>query len=199
MTGDPPVREPRRSRWLPAVVFSLFALVVIADAVVIILYGNYRNLIEEQGVEMVFVPADLSTEIISGEAVEVTDGCRIVAEDGTVLVKTSDNRIEVLVPGHLVLRTRAHNAGSFVEFGYRFGKRRSPARCDLTVARVASRYGVDYLCRESLVARKKPKGVFRHYLADHAGWVELSLEVDPEAAAIGFEVTIPEITRDETR
>ena len=190
---------PRRTRWLPATVFSLFALVVLAEAVVIVLYGNYRNLIEESGVEMVFTPADASAVVVPGEAVEVLDGSRIVAEDGTVLVEVSDDRIEVQVPGNLVFRTRAHNAGSSVEFSYRFGKRRSAARCDLIVARVASRYGVDYMCRRSLVARKKPKGVFRYYLADHAGWVELSLEVNAEAADVGFEVTKPEIVHDETR
>ena len=196
MTGDVPEGGPRRTRWLPVTVFSLFALVVLADAVVIVLYGNYRNVIEETGVEMVFTPADPSTEVVSAGSVGVVEGARIVSGDGTVLVRASDDRVEVLVPGSLVFRTRAHNAGSFVEFGYRFGKRRSPARCDLTVARVASRYGVDRMCRRSLVARKKPKGVFRHYLADHAGWIELSLDVNAEAAEVGFELTKPEIVRE---
>ena len=196
MTGDVPEGGPRRTRWLPVTVFSLFALVVLADAVVIVLYGNYRNVIEETGVEMVFTPADPSTEVVSAGSVGVVEGARIVSGDGTVLVRASDDRVEVLVPGSLVFRTRAHNAGSFVEFGYRFGKRRSPARCDLTVARVASRHGVDRMCRRSLVARKKPKGVFRHYLADHAGWIELSLDVNAEAAEVGFELTKPEIVRE---
>ena len=35
MTGDGPEGGPRRTRWLPAAVFSLFALVALADAVVI--------------------------------------------------------------------------------------------------------------------------------------------------------------------
>ena len=51
-------------------------------------------------------------------------------------------------------------------------------------------------CRESLVARKKAKGVFRQYLADHAGWFELTLEVNDAAAATGFEITKPEVVRD---
>ena len=158
MSGEANAIEPRRTRWLPAAVFSLFALVVLADAVVIVLYGNYRNLIEEEGVEMVFTPVDPSIAVVPDGAVEVVDGCRIVADDQTVLVEVVDGRIRVLAPGALVLRFRAHNAGSFMEFDYRFRKRRSPARCNLTVARIASRYGVDYMCRESLVARKKGKG-----------------------------------------
>ncbi len=187
--------EPRRTRWLPAAVFSIFALVVLADAVVIILYGNYRNLIEEEGVEMAFTPADPAIASIPDGAVEVVDGCRIVADDQAVLVEVVDGRVRVLAPGVLVLRFRAHNAGSFMEFDYRFGKRRSPARVNLTVARIASRYGVDYMCRESLVARNKAKGVFRKYLADHAGWFELTLEVNEAAGAGGFEITRPEVVR----
>jgi len=193
MRGESNEMEPRRTKWLPAVVFSLFALVVLADAVVIVLYGNYRNLIEEDGVEMVFTPTDPSIEVVPDGLVEVVDGRGIVADDQTVLVDVADGRIGVRVPGTLVLRFRAHNAGSFVEFDYRFKKRRGPARCNLTVARIASRYGVDYMCRKSLVARKKAKGLFRQYLADHAGWVELSLEVNEAAAANGFEITKPEV------
>jgi len=174
-------------------VFSLFALVVLADAVVIVLYGNYRNLIEEEGVEMVFTPVDPSIAVVPDGLVEVVDGCRIVTEDQTALVEVAGGRIRILAPGTLVLRFRAHNAGSFMEFDYRFKKRKSPARCNVTVARIASRYGVDYMSRKSLVARKKAKGVFRRYLADHAGWIELSLEVNGAAAAKGFEITKPEI------
>ena len=196
MSGESNAIEPRRTRWLPAVVFSLFALVALADAVVIVLYGNYRNLIEEEGVEMVFTPADPSIAVVPDGAVEVIDGCRIVADDQRVLVEVADGRIGVLAPGTLVLRFRAHNAGSFLEFGYRFKKRQSPARCNLTVARIASRYGVDYMCRKSLVARRKAKGIFRQYLADHAGWFELTLEVNEAAAAKGFEITEPEVVRD---
>jgi hypothetical protein len=196
MSGETNTVEPRRTRWLPAAVFSIFALVALADAVVIVLYGNYRNLIEEDGVEMAFTPADPSIAVARDEAVEVVDGCRIVTDDQTALVEVVEGRIRVLAPGALVLRFRAHDAGSFMEFDYRFRKRRSAARCNLTVARVASRYGVDYMCRESLVARKKAKGVFRQYLADHAGWFELTLEVNEAAAATGFEITKPEVVRD---
>ena len=196
MSGEPNAIEPRRTRWLPTVVFSLFALVVLADAVVIILYGNYRNLIEDDGVEMAFTPADSLIAVAPDGPVEVIDGCRILTDDQTALVDVADGRISVLAPGTLVLRFRAHNAGSFVKFGYQFKKRRGPARCNLTVARVASRYGVDFICRKSLAARKKAKGVFRQYLADHTGWVELSLEVNKAAAAVGFEITKPEVLLD---
>jgi len=196
MSGETSAIEPRRTRWLPAAVFSIFALVALADAVVIILYGNYRNLIEEEGVEMVFTPADPSIAVVPDGSVEVADGCRIVTDDQTALVDVVDGRIRVLAPGALVLRFRAPNAGSFMEFGYRFKKRQSPARCNLTVARIASRYGVDLMCRKSLVARKKAKGVFRQYLADHAGWFELTLEVNEAAAARGFEISKPEVVSD---
>lgn len=196
MSSESNAREPRRTRWLPAVVFSLFALVALADAVVIVLYGNYRNLIEVSGVEMVFTPQDPSMAPVPGGTVEAVDGCRIIAGDESALVVVSGNRISVRSPGVLVLRFRAHDAGSSVEFDYRFGERRAPARCRLTVARVASRYGVDYMRRKLLVARKKPEGTFRQYLADHAGWFEVSLEVNEAAAADGFEITRPEIVRD---
>ena len=196
MSGELKASEPRRTRWLPAFVFSHFALVALADAVVVVLYGNYRNLIEEKGVEMVFTPSDPSFASVAETTVEVADGCNIVAGDGTVLVEVIGDRIRVLAPGNLVLRFRAHNAGSFVKFGYRFGADRRHARCNLTVARVASRYGLDYMCRKSLVARKKARGVFRQYLADHAGWFEISLEINQAAGAGGFEIAKPEIVRD---
>ena len=193
MVGEPVGAEVRRSRWLPAVVFSLLALVFLADAVVIALYGNYRNLIEEQGVEAVFTPADLAGDVAGPETVEVPDGSRAVAADGRVLVEASGGTFEVLAPGTLTIRFRAPDAGSYVELGYRFSEARSDARSELSLARVASRHGVDYMCRRSLTAKKKTEGMFRHYLADHAGWFELSLQVDPSAVAVGFEVDKPEI------
>lgn len=193
MTGATPRPEPRRSRWLPAAVFSLFALMILADAVVIVLYGNYRNLIEEDGVEVVFTPAAGTGREILEVTVGVSEGFRTVAPDGAVLVEFVDGRFHVRVPGTLVIRFRAPDAGAYVRLDYRFGKRRSDARCDLALARVASRHGVDYMARRTLIAKKKAKGKFRHYLADHAGWFELELQVDPVAAKFGFEVTAPEI------
>lgn len=192
MVAEPSYAEPRRSRWLPAVVFSLFALIFLADAVVIALYGNYRNLIEEQGVEAMFSPAGPGrdgTEM--GEPVDVAEGARAVAADGRVLVEASGGAYEVLVPGTLTIRFRAPDAGAFVELDYRFAERRTGSAIGLSLARVASRYGVDYMCRRTLRAKKKPTGTFRHYLADHAGWFELSLEVNQ--AAVGFSVSKPEV------
>ena len=43
---------------------------------------------------------------------------------------------------------------------------------------------------------KKLEGTYRHYLADHAVWFELSLEVNAEAAAVGFVVAKPQIVWD---
>ncbi len=195
MVGEPSHAEPRRSRWLPAVVFSLFALVFLADAVVIALYGNYRNLIEEQGVDAVFVPAGPDRDgAEAGEPIDVLEGARAVVADGKVLVEASGGAYEVLVPGTLTIRFRAPNAGAFVRLDYRFPEGRSGATTGLSLARVASRHGVDYMCRRSLRAKKKPTGTFRHYLADHAGWFELSLDVSQ--AAVGFSVSKPEIIWD---
>jgi len=196
MTGEHPRPEPRRSRWLPAAVFSLFAVMVLADAVVIVLYGNYRNLIEENGLEVVFTPAHAAGVEARGVAVDVSEGSRVVAPDGTLLVEVAGGRFHVLAPGNLSVRFRAPDAGSWVKLEYRFGKRRTGATCDLVLARVASRYGVDYMCRRTLDAKKKRKGRFRHYLADHAGWFELSLDVSPRAAEVGLEITEPEIVWD---
>lgn len=196
MTSETRRPAPRRSRWLPAAVFSAFAVMLLADAVVIVLYGNYRNLIEEDGLEVVFMPANAAGQELQRVAVSVTDGSRAVAPDGTVLVEVADGRFEVRVPGNLAIRFRAPDAGSWVKLEYRFGKRRAGARCDLVLARVASRHGVDYMCRKTLDAEKKTKGRFRHFLADHAGWFELSFDVNPDAAKVGFEVTAPEIVWD---
>lgn len=195
MTGADARPEPRRSRWLPAVVFSLFAAVLLVDAVVVVLYGNYRNLVEENGLEVVFTPASDTGEDVRGTAVDVADGSRAVADDGAVLVEVAGGRFHVLAPGKLAVRFRAPDAGSWVKLDYRFGKRRSEARCELVLARVASRYGVDRVSRKTLIAKRKAKGRFRHYLADHAGWFELSFEVDPAAAKVGFDVSFPEIFR----
>jgi len=195
MTGLGPTSEPRRSRWLPALVVALFAVVVLADAMVILLFGNYRNLIEEDGFEAVFTPAGVTGREVRGVEVKVAEGSRAVAGDGAVLVEVSGGRFHVLAPGNLVIRFRAPDAGSWVRLDYRFGKRRSDARCEMVLARVASRYGVDYMSRRTLIAKKKARGKFKQFLADHAGWFELSFQVDPAAAMIGFDVSFPEIYR----
>lgn len=193
MTESASVREPRSSRWLPAVVFSLFALLVLIEVVVIVCYGNYRNLIEADGIEVSFTPAILADGETTGRTMEVVSGSRTLAVDGAVLVDTSDKGFEISAPGTLTIRFRAPDAGSTVELDYRFGRREAPARCEVALARIASRHGVDYMCRRSLVAKKKPQGKFRYYLADHAGWCELTLEVNAAAAEAGFQVGVPEL------
>lgn len=193
MTENAPVCGPPRSRWLPAVVFSLFALLVLIEVVVIVRYGNYRNLIEEDGIEVSFTPEAQADVEAAGHAVEVVSDSRTVASDGAVLVEASEEGFEISAPGTLTIRFRAPDAGATVEFDYRFGRRESRARCEVALARVASRHGVDYMCRRSLVAKKRSRGKFRHYLADHAGWCELTLEVNATAAEVGFQVGVPEL------
>jgi hypothetical protein len=180
------------------VVISLFSLVLLADVVVIILYGNYRNLFEETDVEVRFVPGDAVVgEGFSGEAAhEVRQGESVTSTDGTVLVQRGADRMLVLGPGELRMRFRAPNAGSFVELDYAFRKPGPEARCEVVVARVASRYGIDVVRQTELVSKKKPKATFRHNVADHAGWFELCLRVNPAAARGGFEVGLPEIVND---
>jgi hypothetical protein len=196
VTAERSVDEARRSRWLPATVFSLFALVLLADVVVVVLYGNYRNLFEEGGLEIVFVPRTADAETAVAHVVETSPGARTSDPRGAVLVETVDDGLRVHAPGELKIRFRSTDAGAYVVLHYRFGERARRARVRLTLARVASRYGVDFVCRRSLVAAKRRQGSFRHYLADHAGWFELGFAVNPAAARAGFEITLPEIVWD---
>lgn len=196
MTAHRPGDDERRSRWLPTAVFSVFALLLLVEVIVIVRYGNYRNLIEDSGVEVSFRPATGEPgSVISGPE-EWTSDSAIVADGGEVMVEGTDGGLRVRAPGELILRFRAPDAGSFLEIDYRFGKKTKRARCDLTLARVASRYGVDYMCRRSLVGSRQAKGTFRHNLADHAGWFELSLDVNAAAAGVGFETTLPKLVWD---
>jgi hypothetical protein len=188
--------EDRRSRWLPAAVITVFALVLAAEVVVIALYGNYRNLIEESGVEVTFRPVSDASESAVAGPVEWAPGLVIDGVDGSHSVVEVDGRLRVQSPGELILRFRAADAGSFLEIDYRFGRRAKGARCRVTLARVASRYGVDYMHRRTLSGSKKIRGTFRHNLADHAGWFELSIDVNAAAAAVGFEIGPLDLVRD---
>jgi hypothetical protein len=188
--------DERRSRWLPIAVSSVFALVLVVEIVVIALYGNYRNLIEEPGLEVTFRPATSSGEVSVLASEGWTTATEIVGDGGSVLVEGTEDGLVVKVPGELVLRFRAPNAGSFLEVDYRFGKKKKKARCDLTLARVASRYGVDYMCRRALKGSRKTGGTFRHPLADHAGWFELSIDVNRAAARVGFQLSLPRLVQD---
>ncbi len=185
--------ETRTSRWLPATVFSIFALLLVVDAVVLVFYGNYRNLVEDDGVEVVFIPTVSAVEETRETIVDVDAGSPVLSADGSVAVEVSESGLTARTPGELIIRFRAPDAGSNLLMNYRFGRRRAGARCELTLARMASRYGVDTVWRKSLNGTKRRKGKIRHYLADHAGWFELRIEVNRAAAAVGFEITLPEI------
>ena len=198
MIDSAPNDTPRGSRWLPAAVVSLFALVFFADLVVVALYGNYRNLVEENGVEIGFLPASVAAESSNDEDAErrLAEGDVITASDGRVAVERSGDRIVVRAPGTLTMRFRAPDAGLFLELGYRFLRPDQRAQCEVSVARVASSYGVDVVRRKKLVASKRSQGRFRHNLADHAGWFELRLRVNQPASQGGFEVGLPQLVDD---
>jgi len=185
--------ETRTSRWLPATVFSIFALMLVVDAVVLVFYGNYRNLVEDDDIEVVFAPTVSAAEEIRESIVDVDLGSPVLSADGKVAVEVSAGGLMVRTPGELIIRFRAPDAGSNLLMDYRFGRRRAGARCEVTLARMASRYGVDTVWRKRLNGAKRRKGKIRHYLADHAGWFELRIEVNRAAADVGFEITLPEI------
>jgi hypothetical protein len=196
MTSHRPGDDDRRSRWLPTAVFSVFALVLVVEFVVIVFFGNYRNLIEDSGVEVGFQPASAADEEARPELVKWTSDSTITSDRGVVMVEGLDGGLAVREPGELILRFRAPDAGSYLEMDYRFGRRQRGAECRLILARVASRYGVDYISRRTLKGRRKTEGTFRHNLADHAGWFELSVDVNPPAAEVGFEMTLPRLVWD---
>jgi len=188
--------EKRTSRWLPATVFSVFALVFIVDAVVLVFFGSYRSLLEEDSVEVAFVPAVTGLEEAREVIVDLESDTPVLSPDGAIAVEFSDGGLVVRDAGELIIRFRAHDAGSKLLLKYRFGRRRSGVRCDVTLARMASRWGVDTVWRRSLDGSKRRKGKVRHYLADHAGWFELRMNVSRAAAEVGFETTLPEIYRE---
>jgi hypothetical protein len=195
----------RTSRVIPAVVVSLFTLVAVADLVVIVLYGNYRNVIEKNGVEVVFVPDphpssdadDPGGPAESGQAEIVLSGNgHQAAADGALIVERTDDTVVMRAPGVLTMSFRAPDAGHFVEMTYEFLDPGRQARCEVKVARVASRYGVDVVRRRTLKGFRRPRGTFRHNLADHAGWFELSVRVNPAAAEGGVAIGLPTIVED---
>jgi hypothetical protein len=191
MTFASPVSEPRASRWLPATVISLFALVLVADVAVALLFGGYRNLVEGDRVAVTFAAAAADAAIPL--PVDPVPGGRLVGADGEVLVESRGDRLVVRAPGELVIRFRSPDAGAGVELDYRFSERRMGAGCEIALGRVASRYGVDTINRRRLDGARRPSGRYHHDLADHAGWFELRVTVNREAAAAGFEVTLPEV------
>lgn len=196
MTEGSGGNEARTSRWLPVTVFSIFALLFVANAVLLVFFGNYRNLLEDDSVEVVFIPTVTATEETREFTIDLESGSPVLSDDGGVAVEVSESGLKVRAPGELIIRFRASDAGSSLLMKYHFGRRRSGARCELALARMASRWGVDTVWRKSLDGNKRRKGKIRHYLADHAGWFELRIEANRAAAAVGFEITLPEIYRD---
>lgn len=193
MTDGSGGEEARRSRWLPATVFSIFALVLVVDAAIVVFYGNYRNLVEDDGIEVIFTPASAPGSEVRATVVDMDAGAPVLSAEGSIEVEVTSDALLVRTPGELIIRFRAPDAGSNLLMTYRFGRRLSGARCALTLARMASRYGVDTVWRASLDGGTRRKGKIRHYLADHAGWFELRIEVNRAAAGVGFEITPPEI------
>ena len=186
---------PRSSRILPAVVIAFFVMVAAADLVVVIVYGNYRNLVEQSGVGVSFAADDPARPVdVPLSPVAAADEGGVVV-DGRVLVDRDGDRLTVRAPGLLILRFRAPDAGATVELDYAFLDPATRGRCRVVVARVASRYGVDIVRRARIAAGRRARGTFRHYLADHAGWFELQIRVDPAAARGGFRLTLPRIVR----
>jgi hypothetical protein len=112
------------------------------------------------------------------------------------VVEATTDGFTVYQPGELTLRFRSYNAGGHVVLRYDFGSRDPKARCRASLARVPSEYGVDTINRRVLKPRPGPRGRYRQYLADHAGWFELSLTLNREATQTGFWIGRPEIVFD---
>jgi hypothetical protein len=185
--------EPRTSRWLPATVCSIFALLLVVDAVVLLFFSNRGDLLENDGLEVAFIPTASATEEVRESVIDVDSTSSMLSPDGGVAVEVSDIDLTVWATGELVIRFQAPDAGSNLLLKYRFGGRRSGARCELTLARMASRWGVDTVWHRSLDGSKRSKGRIHHHLADHVGWFELRIRVNRDAAAVGFGITLPEI------
>jgi len=189
--------EPGGTRWLPVTVVSLFALLLVVEIVIIVLYGNYRNIIEKDGIEVVFVPAHPEKSRSDVEESTVTPGVPVQTADGRVAAELGDEGLVVRAPGEVVIRFRAPDAGSTMVMRYDFGRRQRGARFDLALARIASRHGVDTVWRRSIKGGRRSGGTIRHYLADHAGWFQLIVTVNRVAAENGFRISLPETSWEE--
>lgn len=195
MTAVRAVGEERRSRWLPATVIALFALVLLSDIAVIAFYGSYHNLIEDEGLDVVFIPDAVAAGSNRDGGITVAPGTPAVSPDGRILAQATNDGFAVLAPGELKIRFRSPNAGADVSMTYDFGGGDRGACCELALARVPSRYGVDVISRQTLRSRKRRRGEYHHYLADHVGWFELSLRPDRAAIERGFRVGRPVVVQ----
>jgi len=187
--------EPRRSRWLPVTVLSVFALVLVVDLVAVVLYRANLLPREEDVLELSFLPEGSSRGGQGGETIAVDPAASTAAPDGTVVTVGSDRGLVVRAPGELLVRFRVADAGSTLLMDYLFGRREKGVGCTLELARVASKWGTDTVWRRALDGGKQRKGRIRHYLADHVGWFELRIGVNGPTADVGFELTLPEISR----
>lgn len=187
--------EPRRSRWLPATVLTFFALVVVVDLVAVVL--SCSNLLprKEDALELSFLPEGSPRSPEAGEMIVVDPAASTTGPDGAVVAVGSDRGLVVRAPGELLVRFRVADAGSTLVMDYLFGRREKGAGCTLELARIASDWGTDTVWRRALDGGKQRKGRIRHFLADHVGWFELRIGVNGPAADVGFELTLPEISR----
>ena len=184
MTGESP-GAAKTSRWLPATVFSIFALALIVDVAAVLLHDNDAGPNTAKRMEIVFARSE------TAEVIEVADQGPTRAADGTVLVRRTAEGLVVRAPGELRIRFLAPDAGSTLAADYRFGRRRPGSHCSVSLARVASRHGVDTVWRRELDGGRQARGKIRYYLADHAGWFALAFDVNPIAAETGFRITVP--------
>ncbi len=193
MTTGPSASSDRRSRWLPTTIAAAFALVLLVD-VTLVVVGAGRPVMETS-VEVVFTPAAGSAGGPSLGGDSVAPGSPALAADEPALAEASGSGFVVSEPGELTFRFRSPHAGSDVVLDYDFGRRRPGARCEVTLARVPSRHGIDVISRRTLSGSAPIRGAYRHSLADHVGWFELSLRLNRDAVEGGFRVGRPRIER----
>jgi len=187
--------EARRSRWLPATVAGAFGLILVVDLLAIVAYRYDLLPRRDDPMQLSFV-SEGAVGQGPEEAVPVDPTATTTALDGTVVTGKSAHGLVVWAPGELVIRFRPADAGSTLAVDYRFGRRVPGAVATVNLARVASRWGVDHVWRRTLDGGKQKRGKIRHDLADHVGWFELRIAVNGPAADAGFELTLPEISRD---
>jgi hypothetical protein len=189
--------EHRASRVLPAVVIALFVLVGLPDVIMVAVSAGRPGHGGIDAVEVSFSPGMEEPEPwVDGRiGSPVADGAELRSAAGELMVERAGPRVTVRQAGLLVLRFRVPDAGSTLELGFRFIEPANRGRCEITVGRVASRYGVDVVRRLRLAAVKRPAGTFRHNLADHVGWFEIRFRINRAAARGGFELTLPRLVR----
>jgi hypothetical protein len=196
LTSSAATDASRRTRWLPSVVAGLFVLMLAIDIAVVIYFGSYHDLIEDDAVEAAFTPRAAAAGGDGESGLVIRSDSPLVAADGQLVAETTLEGFAVYQPGELTLRFRSRNAGGYVVLPYEFGSQNPKANCATSLSRVPSAHGVDTINRRVLHARRGVRGVYRQYLADHSGWFELTLELNREATREGFRIGRPEIEFD---